>query len=101
MVHMIALIRVNNLADFDHYREQVPATLEPYSGEIRFRAEMPMTLVDVNGLGDFSQITLFWFPTATAMADRYESDAYHDLLALTSSAGTFTIIGVDRDLIYA
>ncbi len=97
MVHMIALIRVNNLADFDHYREQVPATLEPYGGEIRFRAEKLMTLDDENGLGDFSQIALFWFPTATAMADRYESDAYHDLLALTSSARTFTIIGVDRD----
>ena len=97
MVHMIALIRVNNLADFDHYREQVPATLEPYGGEIRFRAEKLMTLDDENGFGDFSPIALFWFPTATAMADCYESDAYHDLLALTSSAGTFTIIGVDRD----
>ena len=101
MVHMIALIRVDNLADFDHYREQVPATLEPYGGEIRFRAEKLMTLDDENGLGDFSQIALFWFPTATAMADRYESDAYHDLLALTSSARTFTIIGVDRDFNYA
>ena len=98
MVRMIALIRVNNLADFNHYREQVPATLEPYGGEIRFRAEKPMTLDDENGLGDFSQIALFWFPTATAMTDRYESDAYHDLLELTSSAGTFTIIGVDPDL---
>ena len=98
MVRMIALIRVNNLADFNHYREQVPVTLEPYGGEIRFRAEKPMTLDDENGLGDFSQIALFWFPTATAMTDWYESDAYHDLLELRSSAGTFTIIGVDPDL---
>ena len=98
MVRMIALIRVNNLADFNHYREQVPATLEPYGGEIRFRAEKPMTLDDENGLGDFAQIALFWFPTATAMTDWYESDAYHDLLELRSSAGTFTIIGVDPDL---
>ena len=98
MVHMIALIRVNNLADFNHYREQVPATLEPYGEQIRFRAEEPMTLDDENGLGNFSQIALFWFPTATAMADRYESDAYHDLSGLTSSAGTFIIIGIDRDL---
>ena len=97
MVRMIALIRVNNLADFNHYREQVPATLEPYGGEIRFRAEKPMTLDDENGLGDFSQIALFWFPTATAMTDWYESDAYHDLLELRSSAGIFTIIGVDPD----
>ena len=97
MVRMIALIRVNNLADFNHYREQVPATLEPYGGEIRFRAEKPMTLDDENGLGDFSQIALFWFPTATAMTDWYESDAYHYLLELRSSAGTFTIIGVDPD----
>lgn len=97
MVRMIALIRVTNLVDFNHYREQVPATLEPYGGEIRFRAEKPMTLDDENGLGDFSQIALFWFPTATAMTDWYESDEYHDLLELRSSAGTFTIIGVDPD----
>lgn len=97
MVRMIALIRVTNLMDFNHYRKQVPATLEPYGGEIRFRAEKPMTLDDENGLGDFSQIALFWFPTATAMTDWYESDAYHDLLELRSSAGTFTIIGVDPD----
>ncbi len=98
MVRMIALIRVNNLADFDHYREQVSATVEPYGGGIRFRAEEPITLDDENGLGDISQIALFWFPTSTVTADRYESDAYHDLLVLTSSAGTYTIIGVDRDL---
>ncbi len=30
---MIALIQVNKPADFNHYREQVPATLEPYGGE--------------------------------------------------------------------
>ena len=98
MVRMIALIRVNNLADFNHYREQVPATLEPYGGEILFRAEKPMTLDDENGFGDFSQIALFWFSTATAMTDWYESDAYHDILELRSSAGTFTIIGVDPNL---
>ena len=89
---------MNNLADFNHYREQVPATLEPYGEETRFRAEKPMTLDDENGLGVFSQIALFWFPSVTAMTDWYESDAYHDLLGLTFSAGTFTIIGVDRDL---
>jgi uncharacterized protein (DUF1330 family) len=98
MVHMIALIRVNNMSDFDSYRQQVPATLEPYDGEIRFRAEKPMTLVDENGLGDFSQVALFRFPTADAMTNWYESDAYHDLLELRASAGTFTIIGVDPGL---
>jgi uncharacterized protein (DUF1330 family) len=94
---MIALIRVKNLSDFNTYREKVPVTLEPYGGEIRFRAEKPMTLDDENGLGDFSQVALFWFPTADAMTDWYESDAYHDLLELRASAGNFTIIGVDPD----
>jgi uncharacterized protein (DUF1330 family) len=97
MVRMIALIRVKNLSEFNNYREQVPATLEPFGGEIRFRAEKPITLDDENGLGDFSQIALFWFPTADAMTEWYESDAYHDLLKLRASAGTFTIIGVDPD----
>ena len=53
MVRMIALIRVKNPSDFNRYREQVPATLEPYGGEIRFRGEKPMTLDEENGLGDF------------------------------------------------
>jgi uncharacterized protein (DUF1330 family) len=97
MVRMIALIRVKNLSEFNNYREQVPATLKPYGGEIRFRAEKPITLDDENGLGDFSQIALFWFPTADAMTEWYESDAYHELLELRASAGTFTIIGVDPD----
>ena len=76
MVRMIALIRVNNLADVSHYRERAPATLETYGGEIRFRAEKPTTLGDENALGDFLQIALFWFPT---LSHWYESDAKHDL----------------------
>ena len=92
---MIALIRVNSLADFNHYRDQVPATLEPYGGETRFRVEEPMTLDDENGLGDFSQIVLFWFPTAKAITDWNESYAYHYFLEPKSSAGNLSIIGID------
>ena len=70
MVRMIALILVKNLSDFNSYRQQVPATLEPYGGEIRFRAEKPMTLDDENGLGDFSQVALFWFPALARNSSR-------------------------------
>ena len=97
MVLMIALIRINNFPDFNAYREQVPATLEPCGGELRFRSEKPITLDDEYGLGDFSQVALFWFPTQAAMTDWYESDAYHHLLSLRASAGTFTIIGVNLE----
>ena len=51
MVRMIALIRINNLSDFNSYRQQVRAALEPYGGELRFQSEKPMTLDDENGLG--------------------------------------------------
>ena len=56
-----------------------------------------MTLDAENGLGDVSQIALFWFLTVEAMADWHESDAYHDVLELRSSANSFTLIGVDPD----
>ena len=59
MVRMIALIRVKNRDDFNKYRELVPATLEPYGGEIRLRADGPVTLTDENDLGDFSQIACY------------------------------------------
>ena len=98
MVCMIALIWVNNLADFNHYRDQVPASFEPYGGEIRFGVEEPMTLVDENGLGNFSRIALFWFLTAKAITDCYESDAYQELSEPSSGAITFTIIGTYPEL---
>jgi uncharacterized protein (DUF1330 family) len=97
MVRMVALIRINNLSDFNSYRKQVPLTLEPYGGELRFRWEKPITLDDENGLGDFSQIAFFRFPTQEAMTHWYESDAYHDLLSLRASAGTFTVIGMNSE----
>ncbi|MAW56543.1 MAG: DUF1330 domain-containing protein [Oceanospirillales bacterium TMED33] len=58
MVRMIALIRVKNRADFKKYRELVPATLEPYGGEIRLRADRLVSIADENDLGDFSQVAL-------------------------------------------
>ena len=95
MVRMIALILVKNRDDLNKYRELVPATLEPYGGEIRLRADGPVTLTDENDLGDFSQIALLWFPTADAMTDWYQSAAYNDLMELRAGAGSFTMIGVD------
>lgn len=92
---MIALIRVKNRADFKKYRELVPATLEPYGGEIRLRADRLVSIADENDLGDFSQVALLWFPTADAMTDWYQSAAYNDLIELRASAGSFTMIGVD------
>ena len=95
MVRMIALIRVKNRDDFNKYRELVPATLEPYGGEVRLRADGPVTLTDENELGDFSQIALLWFPTTDAMTGWYQSAAYNNLVELRFSAGSFTMIAVD------
>ena len=67
-------------------------------GKLGSVRKKPMTLDDKNGLGDFSQIALFCFPTGTATTDWDESDAYHDLLELRSGAGSFIIIGVNPDL---
>ena len=97
MVRMIALIRINSLVDFESYRAKVPATLRPYGGEIRFRAEKIVTLVDENELGGFSQIALFSFPSQEDMSDWYASDAYHNLKKLRASAGSFTILGLNPD----
>ena len=54
-----------------------------------------MTLDEENGLGDFSQIALFWFPNAEAKTeDWYELDAYQELMELRFSAGKLTIISI-------
>lgn len=99
MGRMITLIRVNNLADFDHYREQISEVLEPYGGEIRFPVEQPMTLDEENGLGDFSQTPLFWFSNAEAKTeDWYELDAHQGLLEPRFSAGKLIIIGIGLEL---
>lgn len=97
MVRMIALIRINSLVDFESYRSKVPVTLKPYGGEIIFRAEKIVTLVDENDLGGFSQIALFSFPSQEHMNDWYTSDTYHNLKKLRENAGSFTIFGLNPD----
>ena len=91
---MIALIWINSLVDFESYRAKVPATLEPYEGEIRFRAETIVTLVDENELGGFSQIALFSVPSQDGMSDWYASEAYLNLKKLRASASSFAIFGL-------
>ena len=93
MGHMIALIWINSLVDFESYRAKVLATLKSYGGEIMFRAEKIVTLVDENKLGGFSQIALFRFPSQKRMNDWYRSDVYHNLKKLCENAGSFTIFG--------
>ena len=95
MIHMIALIRIKNSVLFSEYRARVPETLEPYGGSLQFRANESLTLDDENHLGDFSQVALFEFPSESACLDWYESDAYHDLLALREQAGQFTLLALD------
>ena len=95
MVDMIALIRINSLVDFESYRAKVPATLEPYRGEIRFRAEKIVTLVDENELGGFSQIALVSFSSQEDVNDWYASDAYSNLKEPRANAGSFTILSLN------
>lgn len=97
MVHMIALIRINSLVDFESYRAKVPATLKPHGGEVIFRSEKIVTLVDENEFGGFSQIALFSFPSQKRMNDWYRSDMYHNLKKLRENAGSFTIFGLNPD----
>ena len=94
---MIALIRINSLVDFESYRVRVPAALEPYEGEIRFRAETIVTLVDENELGSFSQIALFSVSGQDDMSDWYASDAYFNLKKLRASASSFAIFGLNSN----
>ena len=95
MVDMIALIRINSLVDFESYRAKVPAKLELYRGEIRFRAEKIVTLVDENELGGFSQIALVSFSSQEDVNDWYASDAYSNLKEPRANAGSFTILSLN------
>tara|TARA_B100000989_G_scaffold263170_1_gene214933 strand:- start:174 stop:416 length:243 start_codon:yes stop_codon:yes gene_type:complete len=70
---------------------------DPRTLREKYRAEELVTLDDENGLGDVSQIALFWFLTAEAMADWHQSGTSYDVLELRSSVNSFTIIGVDPD----
>ena len=94
---MIALIWINSLVDFESYRAKVPAALEPYEGEIRFRAETIVTLVDDNELEYFSQIALLRAPNQGDMDDLYVSEAYRNLKKLRASASSFAIFGLNSN----
>ncbi len=71
--YLIADIEVQDAAAFEEYREQVPATLEPFGGTYIVRGGAATAL---EGGWEPKRIVVLEFPSMDALQSWYHSDAY-------------------------
>lgn len=81
--YAIGHIRIKDPAKWIEYRDQVPATLAPWGGEIVFRGRR---LDVLNGEHGYSDVVVLRFPDAEAVAGWHASPAYQALIALRDEA---------------
>ena len=93
MVHLIALVRVRNIALMTQYRKTVISSLEDYGGKVAFESSKVFTLDDENRLGDFSDCIVYTFPSEALAYAWYESDSYELELNDRQKAADMTLIG--------
>lgn len=80
---LVGQIRVKDAGRFAQYREQVPATLVPFGGEIVFRGQAGRALA---GTCDMPDVVVLRFPDPAALDAWYASSAYQALIPLRELA---------------
>jgi uncharacterized protein (DUF1330 family) len=81
--YAVGQITVKNPEQWVEYRDQVPATLAPYGGEVVFRGNQ---LAALAGQNPYPDIVVIRFPTMTALNNWFSSPAYQALIPLRDGA---------------
>jgi uncharacterized protein (DUF1330 family) len=89
--YVIAAETVNDLAVFDLYRKEVPATLVPFGGQFVARGG---NLTVLEGEWPHARLVIIEFPSRAAAEDWYKSAEYRKIISLRhkSSAGNLIIV---------
>lgn len=87
---VIGSIAIRDAAKWSLYRDQVPATLAPWQGEVLVRGTK---LVALSGDVAHTDTVVIRFPSAEALRGWHESPAYRALLPLRHEAAEVTLVG--------
>lgn len=88
-VYLVGQISIKNMDKWVSYRDQVPATLEPWSGEITFRGKLAAVLA---GEHPHTDIVVIRFPNQAALDGWHHSSAYQALIPLRQQAAEVVLL---------
>jgi uncharacterized protein (DUF1330 family) len=90
--YVIGQITIKDPDKWSAYRAQVPATLEPWKGQILFRGRTARVL---SGECRFTDMVVLQFPDQDAVLGWHDSPAYQALIPLRTQAAEVVLVSYD------
>jgi uncharacterized protein (DUF1330 family) len=91
--YIIGHITVKDSAKWQEYRSKVPATLEPWGGELIFRGNLSVIL---SGNHTHSSAVVIRFPDLQSITDWHASPEYQSLVPLRREAAEIDLIAYEE-----
>jgi uncharacterized protein (DUF1330 family) len=95
--YLVGHITVKSAEQWNKYRAQVPATLQPWGAEITFRGKLVEVL---SGEHSFDNIVVIRFPDKESIQGWHASPAYQALLPLRRQAAEMLLLAYETPPIY-
>jgi len=93
--YLVGHIRVKDEQAWDEYRSAVPATLEPWQGQLMFRGKKHGVY---SGEHDYEDTVVIQFPSQFALENWFNSAAYQALIPLREQAADMVLISYLSDV---
>lgn len=90
--YLVGHITVKDAEKWIKYRDQVPATLEPWGTEVTFRGKRVATL---SGEHSYDDIVVIRFHNKEAVENWHSSPAYQALIPLRQQAAEVTLLSYE------
>jgi len=90
--YLVGHITVKDAEKWGRYREQVPATLQPWGAEVSFRGKLFAVL---SGEHSYDDIVVIRFPGTEALNNWHASSAYQALLPLRLQAAEMVLLAYE------
>lgn len=91
--YVIGHIKIIEPAKWQVYRDQVPATLEPWSTELVFRGKI---FEIFSGDHDHTDTVVIRFPDSQAVKNWHNSEQYKSLIPLRQAAADVTLLAYEE-----
>jgi uncharacterized protein (DUF1330 family) len=90
--YLVGHITIKDVEKWHRYREQVPATLQPWGAEVTFRGKLFAVL---SGEHSYDDIVVIRFPGKEAINNWHASPAYQALLPLRQQAAEMLLLAYE------
>jgi uncharacterized protein (DUF1330 family) len=91
--YIVGHVTVKDSEKWQEYRSKVPATLEPWGGELLFRGNLSLVL---SGDHAHSSAVAIRFPDLQSLTDWYSSEKYQSLIPLRQKAAEMDLLAYEE-----